>query len=239
MERFISGTKNANGTSPIGQSVLWFPSAKLDWQITQKHHFSSFFNMQQKERFDRGLSALVPVVSTWNQLGAPIARLFTFRDNWTATNALVLSFKPSIMDQGFSLDAQPGVNVATTPTLYDLGTHAYNDAPPYVYGIRKSLRGGEVAGSYYASNFLHGSHELKFGFSINEYHVEGNQGGGSFQIYPGSATLEFLNGVPKQVVLYASGAQSVSNPTRALYLQDGWKTGRWRFDLGRCDKYCK
>lgn len=232
IERFITGTQNPNGSYPIDRSVLWFPSAKLDWQVTPKHHFSSFFNMQQKERFNRGLSALVPVVSTWNQAGDPIARLFTFRDDWMVTNKLVLSFKANIMDQGFSLSAQPGVNVATTATRYDLATGAYAAAPPYVYGIAKTLRAGGISGSYYGSNFLGGSHELKFGFDLNDYHVAGNQGGGALYIYPGSAQLQFLNGVPTQVVVYAPGTESVSNPTRSVYVQDGWKLRRWRFDLG-------
>ena len=232
IERFITGATNPDGSHPIDKSVLWFPSAKLDWQVTSKHHFSTFFNMQQKERFNRGLSALVPVVSTWNQAGDPIARLFTFRDDWTITNKLVLSFKANIMDQGFSLAAQPSVNVAKTPTLYDLSTGAYADAPPYVYGIAKTLRAGGVSGSYYGSNFLGGSHELKFGFDINQSHVAGNQGGGALYIYPGSAQLQFLKGVPAQVIVYAPGTESVSNPTTDLYIQDGWKLRRWRFDLG-------
>jgi hypothetical protein len=233
VERFVTGTKNPDGSFPIDRTALWYPSAKLDWQITPKHHFSTYFNMAQKERFNRGLSALVPVESTWNQAGSPIARLFTFRDDWSVTTKLVLSFKVNIMDQGFSLSAQPGIDVANTPTHYDLATGAYSVAPPYVSGTTKTLRSGSVTGNYYVSNFLSGSHDLKFGWETNRYHVAGNQGGGvATMVYPGDTQLQFFNGVPKQVILYASGAQSVSNPTQNMYLQDGFKLGRLRLDLG-------
>ena len=130
VERFVTGTKNPDGSFPIDKTNLWYPSAKLDWQAASKHHFGFYFNMAQKERYNRGLSALVPVVSTWNQAGSPIARLFTFRDDWTVTSKFILSFKVNIMDQGFSLSAQPGVDVATTPTHYDLATGAYSVGAP-------------------------------------------------------------------------------------------------------------
>jgi hypothetical protein len=233
VERFVTGTKNPDGSFPIDKTALWYPSAKLDWQITSKHHFNSYFNMAQKERFNRGLSALVPVESTWNQAGSPIARLFTFRDDWTVTQKLVLSFRVNIMDQGFSLSAQSGIDVPNTPTHFDLATGAYSVAPPYVSGTTKTLRSGAISGSYFANRFLGGSHELKFGFEVNDYHVAGNQGGSvATMVYPGDTQLQFFNGVPRQVILYASGAQSVSNPTHSGYIQDGWKMGRLRLDLG-------
>ena len=82
IQNFITGTQNPDGSFPIDRTYLWYPSGKVNWQITPKHNFSTYLNLAQKKRFKRGLSALMPPDTTTNQQGAPIARLFTFRDDW-------------------------------------------------------------------------------------------------------------------------------------------------------------
>ncbi len=231
----VTSTRTPDGGVPIDQVHLWYPSAQINWQISANDNFSFFFDMGQKQHSNVGLSALQPVPETWNQQGDPIARLFTFRNDYIASPRLVLSAKVFIMDQGFEYLPQPGINTATTPSGYDLATGVYSLAPPYLFGIAKSLRAGGVSGNYFGGRALGGLHEIKFGFDIDRYQVFGNQngnGGTAYQTYPADTQLQFYNGKPSQVVLYAAGAQNVSDPTFDLYGQDGYRIHRLRIDLG-------
>jgi hypothetical protein len=231
-QNYITGTENANGTFPIDRTYLWYPSGKVNWQVTPKHNFSAYFNMAQKKRFDEGLSALNPVDTTWDQQGDPIARLFTFRDDWLPSSSLLVSVKVNIMNQGFELVGQPGVN-PNTPATYDLATGAWSNNIPYTYGIEKSLRTVDATASYHVDQWLGGQHDLKFGFDLSDYAAWGNQGGtGAVTSYPGDYRMILNNGVPYEVTLYQSGVSWVLNPTRSAFVQDGWKLGRATVNLG-------
>jgi len=234
VESFVTGTRNPDGTFPIDRTYLWYPSAKINWQPHRQHNFSAYFNMAQKKRFKRGLSALRPVETTWDQQGAPIARLFTFRDDWTPSSNLLVSFKVNYMDQGFELEAQQGVDTATTPARLDLATGIWSDAPPNELGIGKDLRSVSATANYFVDEWLGGEHDLKFGFEVARYRSFGNFNGTSAQTtYPADHRLHFFNGVPLEVILFASGAPSVTNPARSAFAQDSWEVvGRLRLNLG-------
>ena len=61
----------------------------------------------------------------------------------------------------------------------------------------------------------------------------GNQGGGVSQTtYPADHRLLFNNTQPFEVIQYASGAQSVVNPTRSAFVQDAWRRGAFTLNLG-------
>jgi hypothetical protein len=122
VENFITGTTNPDGSFPIDRTYLWYPSGKINWKPVQSHNLSGYFNMAQKKRFKRSLSALRPVETTHDQQGAPVARLFTVRDDWTVRPNLLVSLKVNLMDQGFELKAQPGVDVQNTPARLDAAT---------------------------------------------------------------------------------------------------------------------
>ena len=97
--------RNPDGSFPIDRTYLWYPSGKINWKPAKSHNLSGYFNMAQKKRFKRSLSALRPVETTHDQQGAPIARLFTLRDDWTVGTNMLVSLKLNIMDQGFELKA--------------------------------------------------------------------------------------------------------------------------------------
>jgi hypothetical protein len=232
VENFITGTTNPDGSFPIDRTYLWYPSAKINWKPVESHNLSGYFNMAQKKRFKRSLSALRPVETTHDQQGAPVARLFTIRDDWTVTPNLLVSVKVNVMDQGFELKAQQGVDVQNTPARMDAATGIWADAPPNEFGIGKDLRAVAATASYFFDRGA-GQHDFKFGVDISRFRAFGNQGGSVAQTtYPADHRLIFFNDQPLEVFLFASGAQSVRNPTRSAFAQDSWKLGRATFNLG-------
>lgn len=215
IQNFITGTQNADGSFPIDRTYLWYPSGKLNWQVSPKNNFSTYFNLAQKKRFKRGLSALMPAETTQNQQGAPIARLFTFRDDWVPGSRMLVSAKVNIMDQGFELKAQPGIDTATTPARMDIATGVWSSAPATEFGIGKNLRDAGATVTYSGAEFAGGQNDLKFGAEVATFRAFGNQGGGVSQTtYPADHRLLFNATAPFEVIEFASGAQSVVNPTQ-------------------------
>lgn len=232
IENFITGTVNRDGSFPIDRTYLWYPTAKVNWMPSKSHNVSGYFSMAQKKRFKRNLSALRPVETTSDQQGNPIAALYTFRDDWTVGTNLLVSLKANIMDQGFELKAQKGVDVENTPARLDQATGIWADAPPTEFGIAKNMRTYGGTATYYISNWGRGSHDLKFGGDVNSSEAFGNQRGGAQTTYPADHRLVFFNGAPLQVLLFQSGAQSARFPFRSAFVQDSWKTGRVTVNAG-------
>ncbi len=233
VQKFVTGTQLPDGSFPIDETVLWYPSAKLNWAINQNHNFSFYFNMAQKKRFNRALSSLRPLETTWNQQGAPVARLFTFRDDWTPSPDVLVAFKANIMDQGFELRAQPEVDVENTPARLDLATRQWAGAPPNELGVHKNLRNVATTLSWYRSDWG-GDHDFKFGFEVGQIRAFGNQGGGvARNTYPADHRLHFFDGEPSEVILWASGAVAATGPQRSAFAQDSWAVNnRLRLNLG-------
>lgn len=233
VQKFVTGTQNPDGSFPIDETVLWYPSAKINWAINQNHNFSVYFNMAQKKRFNRSLSSLRPLPTTWNQQGAPIARLFTFRDDWTPSPNVLVAFKANVMDQGFELRAQPEVDVANTPARLDLATGQWSDAPPLELGVHKNLRNVATTVSWYRTDWG-GDHDFKAGFEVGQIRAFGNQGGGvARNTYPADHRLHFFEGEPSEVILWASGAVAATGPQRSAFLQDSWAVNnQLRLNLG-------
>jgi hypothetical protein len=235
IQKLITGTTLANGTSPIDKFHLWFPSGKINWQINKKNNFSFYNAWFQKVHPNNNLSSTRPLVTTVNQTEAPIGRLFTFRDDYIVNDRFILSPKVYIMDQGFEYLPPDGVNTVTTPVTYDISTGVYGGAPPYLYGISKSLRTYGGSGNYLTSKFLGGTHELKFGSDYTHYRVFGNQhlnGGTALYIYPDNTELVYKSGTPFEVTEYAPSAEDVSEPTWNWFIQDGYNYKRLRLDFG-------
>jgi hypothetical protein len=235
IQKLITGTVTANGTTPIDKFHLWFPSGKVNWQINKSNNFSFYTAFFQKVHNNNNLSSTRPLDTTVNQVEAPIGRLFTYRDDYTVSPKLVLSFKVFTMDQGFEYLPPAGVDTLTTPVSYDQATGVYANAPPYLYGISKSLRTYGGSGNYLGGKVLGGSHELKFGGDYTHYRVFGNQhlnGGTALYVYPDNTELIYNNGKPLQVTEYAPSAEDVGEPTWNWWVQDGYTYKRLRLDLG-------
>ena len=143
IERFVTGTRNADGSFPIDRTLLWYPTGKVNWQATPAHNASAFFNMQQKKRFNSGLSALRPLETTVNQQNDPISRVFSLRDDWVATPRLLVSFKGYYLKGAFrtTRDRRRRSRHAAAPG--DVHQRVSRRAPP---SLLRSFRQGHSAG---------------------------------------------------------------------------------------------
>ncbi len=225
IERFVTGTRNVDGTFPIDRTFLWYPTAKVNWQVNADHNASVFFNMQQKKRFNSGLSALRPLETTVDQQNDPISRVVSLRDDWVASPRLLVSFKGYYLKGAFRTTPVEGVDIDTPPRL-ETSTNAFSGAPP---SLLRSFRQGQSVGvmaNYSADEWLGGRHDLKVGFDISrlEAPVE--------TTFPGDHQLNFFQGAPLDVLLYAPGRQNSVAKQLAAYIQDGWTRNRWTFNLG-------
>jgi hypothetical protein len=225
IQRFVTGTRNADGTFPVDRTLLWYPTGKANWQATKSQNVSAFFNMQQKKRFNSGLSALRPLETTVDQQNDPVSKVISLRDDWVASSRLLVSFSGYYLKGAFRTTPVAGVDPNTPPRL-ETSTNAYSGAPP---SLLRSFRQGQQAGvtaTYSADSFLGGRHDVKFGveFSRFEAPVE--------TTFPGDHQLNFFQGAPLEVLLYAPGRQNSVANQRAAYIQDGWVRNRWRFNLG-------
>jgi hypothetical protein len=225
IERFVTGTRNADGTFPIDRTFLWYPTGKVNWQVSTAHNASVFFNMQQKKRFNSGLSALRPLETTVDQQNDPISRVVSLRDDWVASPNFLVSFKGYYLKGAFRTTPVAGVDPNTPPQL-ETSTNAFSAAPP---SLLRSFRQGQSAGvtaNYSADGFLGGRHDVKFGIDFGRFEAPVETA------FPGDHQLNFFRGAPLEVLLYAPGRQNSVAKQFAAFVQDGWVRGRFTFNLG-------
>lgn len=232
VDNYITGTTNPDGSFPIDRTVLWFPSFRINWQVAPGQQFSGFYQTQQKLRYKRGLSALRPVETTLDQRAKPMSTLYSFRYDWTPAANFMLGIRTNVVDGGFQLVAQPGIDARTTPARLDLATGMWSSAPPSEFGVEEERRAFGVTATYYLNDWLGGNHEIKAGFDIKQENYFGNQGGGALTSYPADHRLLFFNGQPLEVILFQSGAQNITNPSRSAFAEDSWQLGRVRLNIG-------
>ena len=201
IERFVTGTRNPDGSFPIDRTFLWYPSAKIDRRAADAHRVSGFFNMQQKKRFNRGLSAPRPLETTVNQMNNPISRLVSLRDDWTMSPRLLISLKANYLMGAFQTRALPGVDTANTPARLELSINAWSEAPPSTITSGRETWTVGGTGNYSASGWG-GTHDVKFGVEFNRMEAPVEFG------YPADHRLRFLDGQPLEVWLFSPGRQN-------------------------------
>jgi hypothetical protein len=232
IENFITGTTNPDGSFPIDRTVLWFPSIKINWQVASNQQLSGFYQTQEKKRYKRGLSALRPVETTQDQRAKPLSALWSFRYDWTPSSNFMLGVRSNWVDGGFELVAQPGVDTNVTPASQDTATGLWSNAPPNEFGVEEERRAVGATATYYADSWGAGKHEIKAGFDIRQENYFGNRGSAALTTYPADHRLLFFNGAPLEVILFQSGAQNISNPSRSAFAEDSWQIGRVRLNIG-------
>jgi hypothetical protein len=225
IERFVTGTRNADGTFPIDRTFLWYPTAKVNWQASTAHNVSVFFNMQQKKRFNSGLSVLRPLETTVDQQNDPISRVVSLRDDWVVSPRFLVSVKGYYLKGAFRTTVVAGVDPNTPPQL-ETSTNAFSGAPP---SLLRSFRQGQSAGvtaNYSADGFLGGRHDVKFGMDIGRFEAPVET------TFPADHQLNLFQGAPLEVLLYAPGRQNSVAKQFAAFVQDGWVRGPFTFNLG-------
>ncbi|MCA1585123.1 MAG: TonB-dependent receptor [Acidobacteria bacterium] len=224
IERLVTGTRNADGSFPIDRTLLWYPTGKVSWQATAAHNASLFFNMQQKKRFNSGLSALRPLETTVDQQNDPISRVFSLRDDWVVTPRLLVSVKGYYLKGAFRTTPVDGAG-PDTPPQFETSTNAYSGAPP---SLLRSFRQGQSAGvtANYTADGFGGRHDLKAGLDLSRFEAPVET------TYPGDHQLNFFQSAPLEVLLYAPGRQNSVAKQFAAFVQDGWVRNRFTFNLG-------
>jgi hypothetical protein len=225
IERFVTGTRNPDGSFPIDRTFLWYPSLKVDWLATQSHRVSGFFNMQQKKRFNSGLSALRPLETTLDQMNNPISRVVSVRDDWTVSPRAFVSLKGNYLEGAFQTRARPGVDTNTTPARLELSTNSWSGAPP------STITSGRTTASFggtlnYSATGWGGEHDLKFGSEFSRMEAPQEFG------YPADHRLRVLNGRPLEVMLFGPGRQNSVVVSRSAFAQDGLQAGRVTLNVG-------
>lgn len=225
IERFVTGTRNADGSFPIDRTFLWYPSLKADWLPTQAHRLSGFFNMQQKKRFNSGLSALRPLETTLNQMNNPISRLLGVRHDWTVSSKAFVSVKANYLMGAFQTRAREGVDTANTPAQLELSTNVWSAAPPSTITSGREI--WTVGGTMnYSATGWGGQHDLKVGADLNLMEAPQEFG------YPADHRLRFFNNQPLEVMLFGPGRQNSVVQSRSAFVQDGWQAGRVTLNVG-------
>lgn len=225
IERFVTGTRNADGTFPIDRTFLWYPSLKVDWLATQAHRLSGFFNMQQKKRFNSGLSALRPLDTTLDQMNNPISRVIAVRDDWTVSSRAFLSLKANYLKGAFQTRARPGIDAENTPAELDLATNVWSAAPPNTLTSGREIRA--VSGSMnYSATGWGGQHDVKVGGEWSRMEAPQELA------YPADHRLRFFNRQPLEVMLFGSGRQNSVVHLRSGFIQDAWQAGRVTVNVG-------
>jgi Carboxypeptidase regulatory-like domain/TonB-dependent Receptor Plug Domain len=225
IERFVTGTRNPDGSFPIDRTFLWYPSLKIDWLATQAHRVSGFLNFQQKKRFNSGLSALRPLDTTLDQMNNPVSRVVSLRDDWTVSSRSFLSVRANYLEGAFQTRARPGIDTNTTPARLELSTNVWSAAPPStITSGRKVVSAGGTLN--HSATGWGGQHDLKFGSEFSWMEAPQESG------YPADHRLRFLNGQPLEVLLFGPGRQNSVVVSRSAFAQDGWQAGRFTLNLG-------
>ncbi len=225
IERFVTGTRNPDGSFPIDRTFLWYPSLKVDWLARQAHRLSGFFNMQQKKRFNSGLSALRPLETTLDQMNNPISRVVAVRDDWTVSSRALVSLKANYLQGAFQTRARPGIDTENTPAELDLATNVWSAAPPSTITSGREI--WTIGGTTnYSVSAWGGQHDIKFGAEVNRMEAPQEFG------YPADHRLRFFNTQPLEVILFGPGRQNSVVWSRSAFFQDGWQARRVTLNIG-------
>lgn len=225
IERFVTGTRNADGSFPIDRTYLWYPSVKVDWLATPAHRLSGFVNLQQKKRFNSGLSALRPLETTLDQMNNPVSRVVSVRDDWTVSPRAFVSVRANYLEGAFQTRPRAEVDAEGTPARLELSTNTWSGAPPNTLTSGRKVWSAGGTGNYSIPGWG-GQHDVKFGADISRMEAPQETR------YPADHRLRFLNGRPLEVLLFGSGRQNSVVDARSAFVQDGWQTGRVTLNLG-------
>ncbi|MCS7313510.1 MAG: hypothetical protein NZ742_11470, partial [Acidobacteria bacterium] len=138
------------------------------------------------------------------------------QDDFSVGDSLFVSLRGAYVGLGFQLDPKGGRNI---PVIYDAARDYYTNTFYWVEIFRPVWQ-GHLTATYYQSEFLGGSHELKLGAEIRlaKQQTDLNYGNGM--------EIDLLNGAPYAVWLF--GQQAHRNWVRriSVFAQDIYRVGR-------------
>jgi hypothetical protein len=208
-----------DGTPILIETDQAFHAEKLQWQVSEQNK-ATFFYHGALDIQRRGASQFRPAESMEIHRG-PVSM---YKGEWQHVrgSSMVASLQYGNWYKHafyYSLPIYEGTGTAKvstidTATQYVTGTHlSDNRVEDYFRNHAK----GSV--SFFGSNFIKGTHQLKTGFDylFGGYpHKQGNKGGGNYQ-------LRFNNGAPFQMETYNYPVRPFNdNHYLGTYAQDSW-----------------
>jgi len=168
---------------------------RSDFQINAKNRVNFQWLYNNQNRFFRRDTTFqfVDEQASWRQ----IEPAYVVQGQWTSqiTNNLLLDARLGYLHLLFPLGYQPTV----TPTdinLQDVTLSTEKGAAPYNYLNPAQTLRAAVSASYYKGAFLHGTHNLKFGYEV------GKSKNGNFFNVNGDINAQFNSGTSLDVIIY-------------------------------------
>ena len=212
IERFVTGTRNADGTFPIDRTFLWYPTAKVNWQVNADAQRLGLLQHAAEEAIQlRAECACARSRPPSTSRTIPISRVVSLRDDWVASPRLLVSFKGYYLKGAFRTTPVEGVDIETPPRL-ETSTNAFSGAPP---SLLRSFRQGQSAGvmaNYSADECSAGGTIVKVGFDISRFEAPVET------TFPGRSPAELLPGrAPRSAALRARPAELGRQAVRGLH----------------------
>jgi hypothetical protein len=221
--REILNAFRTDGSPILVETDQAFHAEKLQWQVSQRNRITGFYHGALDIQ-RRGASRFRPEESMEIHRG-PVSM---YKGEWQHVRG---SSMVAQLQYGnwykhafyYSLPIYEGTGTAKvstidTATQFVTGTHlSDNRVEDYFRNHAK----GSV--SFFGSNFLKGTHQIKTGFDylFGGYpHKQGNKGGGNYQ-------LRFNNGTPFEIETYNYPVRPANeNHYLGLFAQDSWNFNR-------------
>jgi len=209
-------------------TIIKAPLVNATLQINDSNKVKATYTYNKYDKPYRGAGALLAPESTWIEDNHATVAGAEWQS--TLTSDTLLNVRVGYVGQPFQLFLQPS---ATKPNTLELTTGEQTGAA--VYGFQNKHARLQLSGflSYYKSNWLGGSHDLKFGYDVsrgpNQAYIFGFE----------DVNLNTLNGEPFSVVQYNTPALPRElHWWYPFYAQDTFTFGKTTLSLGlRFDGY--
>jgi len=193
--------------------------SKLTWQATQSSNVDAWLEWDKFDVTGRGGNATTPLEATVKENAPEFA--------WNVSDRTVLSENTifTIAEAGFNgfyyLDPQNGPNVAGHIN-FETGESSKNST--YFYKANRNRNQLNASLSHYASNFIQGDHDFKFGMEVERSTVQNrygyNTGAWFYDVHDQAGNLLYSTGY------YGHGYNVHARSTRlSTYAQDTWRVG--------------
>ncbi len=215
--QYINQDSNNGGPDRTEKDPRVF--GKATWQVTQSSDVESFIEWDKYNVTGRGGNATTPLEATVKETAPEFV--------WNVSDRTVLSENTilSIAEAGYNgfyyLDPQNGPNIAGHVSA-DTGISSQN--PTYFYKANRTRNQLNGSLSHYASNFIKGDHDFKFGMELERSTVQNRYGYNTgVWFYDHAAT----DSSPAYSTGYYGHGYNVHarNERLSAYAQDTWRIG--------------
>jgi outer membrane receptor protein involved in Fe transport len=215
--QYINQVTNNGGPDSTEKDPRIF--GKLTWQATQSSSIESWVEGDKYDVTGRGGSVTVPLEATVKETAPEL--VWNFSDRTVLSENTILSIAEAGYNGYYYLDPQSGPDLAGHLSA-DTGFSSVNSTFFYKANRTRNQLNGSL--SHYASNFIKGDHDFKFGMELERSTVQNRYGyntGVWFYDHAATATS------PAYSTGYYGHGYNVHarNERLSTYAQDTWRVG--------------